>query len=120
MVAKEAHVVVQLATKNAQMATKDAMYETRFRQFEAMMQSRSMSEVTQHRDVPDTMSPARLMVISSVGSGSGNAIFSFIYIVLIIIGIWNYIAILVKICYILVGLVIHLFAFSIVFPLDFG
>jgi hypothetical protein len=39
----------------------------------------------------------------------------FIYVVLIIIGIWNNIATLVKNCYILVGLVTHLFAFSSVF-----
>jgi hypothetical protein len=43
--------------------------------------------------------------------------FSFIYVVLIIIGVRIDSATLVKICYILVGLVIHLFAFSIVFPI---
>jgi hypothetical protein len=96
------------------MAAKDVMYETHFHQLEAMMQLRSVSEVTQLKDVLDTKSLAHLMVRPSIGSGSGNAIFSFFfsfffflfYFVLIIIRIWNDIATLVKIDYILISLVV--------------
>jgi hypothetical protein len=44
------------------MGAKDAMYKARFCHLEAMMQLRSASEVTRHKDVPITASLARLMV----------------------------------------------------------
>jgi hypothetical protein len=50
------------------------MYEARFRQLESMFTSASASHVTRLMDVPDTESPARLVVKSSVASGSGKYI----------------------------------------------
>lgn len=68
-------MAMHIVEKDAQMAAKDAMYQARFHQLEAMMQSRSAAKMNQVKDVPNTESPTCLMVRSSVGCGSGNAIY---------------------------------------------
>ena len=74
--AQQAQIAVQLAEKELHIT---AMYEARFWQLEHMMQSGSSSELTRQKDVLDKVSPARLMVRSSVGSRSGNAIICFLF-----------------------------------------
>ena len=53
------------------------IYEARFYQLESIFTSASTSHVTRLMDVPDTKSPASLVVKSSVASGLGKYILFF-------------------------------------------
>ena len=76
-----AEIDALLVTQQQQIFKKKAntnlMYEAHFHHLESMMHSRSTSELTRVKDVPDKESPTHLVVRSSVGSGSGNAFFFF-------------------------------------------